>query len=222
MIVRGQSHDAGGRAIVTQSQGTHSPATPWTRTYRPRTHWPRTRWLAYAALGVAAASIGATPGLAGAMGAGLGLIMLTIAVIDARHFIIPDWLNAAGLALGLAQAVILNGQAGWTALADASLRAAVLAALFLILRDGYAWLRGRDGIGLGDVKLAAVAGAWLDWVVMPIAIEIAALSALGAFAIHHVLRRRAMRANARLPFGLFFAPAIWIGWFLQMTLLQNW
>lgn len=178
-------------------------------------------WWGIAAFGAAAASMGAAPGLAGAMGVGLSLIMLTIAVIDARHFIIPDWLNAAGLALGLAQPVILSGQAAWSSLGDASLRAAVLATLFLILRNGYAWLRGRDGIGLGDVKLAAVAGAWLDWAVMPIAIEIAAVSALGAYAILHGLRQGAMRANARLPFGLFFAPAIWIGWLLQMTLFQR-
>ena len=188
-------------------------------------HWLRTNWLAIAAaaaIGTTAASMYAAPGLAGAMGAGLGVIVLAIAVIDARHFIIPDSLNAAALALGLAQAVILNAQERWTALADASLRAAVLAALFLVLRAGYARLRGWDGIGLGDVKLAAVAGAWLDWAVMPLAIEIAAVSALGAYAIHHLLRGRAMRANARLPFGLFFAPAIWIGWLLQATWFSNW
>ncbi|MCP4618164.1 MAG: prepilin peptidase [Bradyrhizobium sp.] len=188
-------------------------------------HWLRANRLAIAAvaaLGATAVSVYAAPGAAGAMGAGLGVIMLAIAVIDARHFIIPDPLNAAALALGLAQAALMNAQDRWVGLADASLRAAVLAALFLILRAGYARLRGWDGIGLGDVKLAAVAGVWLDWVVMPLAIEIAALSALGAYAIHHLLRRRAMRANARLPFGLFFAPAIWIGWLLQTTWFAHW
>ncbi|MBA7684406.1 hypothetical protein ES703_92801 [subsurface metagenome] len=177
--------------------------------------------LVVAAVVATAASIYAAPVLAGAMGAGLSLLMLAIAVIDARRFIIPDPLNAAALALGFAQAVVLNER--WTALAEASLRAAALATLFLILRAGYARLRGQDGIGLGDVKLAAVAGAWLDWVVVPLAIEIAAVSALGAYVIHRVFwQRRAIRANARLPFGLFFAPAIWIGWLLQVTWLASW
>lgn len=187
-----------------------------------RTHGPGIYWLALVAIGVTTVSVGVAPGLAGATGAGLGLIMLTIAVIDARHFIIPDPLNGAGFLLGLGQAVALSGQAGWSALADATMRAAVLAMSFWILRTGYARLRGRDGIGLGDVKLAAVAGAWLDWVVIPITVEIAAVSALGAYAIYHVARGRVMQANARLPFGLFFAPATWIGWLLQMTLFQNW
>jgi len=191
-----------------------------------RMDWPITGGelavAAVAALGVTAVSIYSAHGLAGAMGAGLGLIMLAIAVIDARHFIIPDPLNAAAFALGLAQAMVLNGQERWMALIEAGLRAAILAALFLLLRAGYARLRGRDGIGLGDVKLAAVAGAWLDWLVMPLAIEIAAVSALAAYLFHHVLRKRAMRATARLPFGLFFAPAIWMGWLLQVTWFASW
>ena len=175
-----------------------------------------------AAVGATTASVCAAPALTtGAAGAALALLMLTIAAIDARHLIIPDTLNAAGLGLGLAQAAVLDGQGGWPSLVEAGLRAVVLASLFLILRNGYAWLRGRDGIGLGDVKLAAVAGAWLDWVVMPIAIEIAAVSTLLAFTVYHMPRRRAMRGDLRLPFGLFFAPAIWIGWLLQLTLLQS-
>ena len=64
------------------------------------------------------------------------------------------------------------------ALADAALRGAVLAFAFLSLLILYRRLRGRDGIGLGDVKLAGVAGVWLDWWVLPGVIEIAALAAL--------------------------------------------
>ena len=45
----------------------------------------------------------------------------------------------------------------------ALLRGAVLALLFLGAARRYRRLRGRDGIGLGDVKLAGVAGAWLGW-----------------------------------------------------------
>jgi leader peptidase (prepilin peptidase)/N-methyltransferase len=91
----------------------------------------------------------------------------------------------------------------------------VLAATFLALRILYRRLRGRDGLGLGDVKLAGVAGAWLGWFTIPISIEIAALAALAA----HIMARRwqglTLSATARLPFGLFFAPAIWLCWLLE-------
>src|SRR5258708_27979920 len=51
-----------------------------------------------------AASVAAAPGVAGWLGAGLALLMLAIAAVDARRFIIPAPLNAAGLALGLLHA----------------------------------------------------------------------------------------------------------------------
>jgi leader peptidase (prepilin peptidase)/N-methyltransferase len=80
---------------------------------------------------------------------------------------------------------------------------------------GYRRWRGRDGLGLGDVKLAAVAGAWLGPVTIFAVIELAALSALGAYAVNAYLRKRPLRASAFLPFGLFLAPAIWIGWLVE-------
>jgi leader peptidase (prepilin peptidase)/N-methyltransferase len=71
---------------------------------------------------------------------------------------------------------------------------------------------------LGDVKLAAVAGTWLGWVTIFAIIELATLSALGAYLIAGWLRRRPMRATAFLPFGLFLAPAIWVGWLAEVLL----
>ncbi len=168
----------------------------------------------------AAASIALVGGVAGWLGAGLALIMFAIAAVDARAFIIPDPLNAAGLVLGLLQAAVLAEEGVSSALAQATLRSAVLALTFFLLRVFYFWLRGRQGIGLGDVKLAAVAGAWLDWTAIPVAIELAAVSALLAFAARHFVLRRPLRATSRLPFGLFLAPSIWVGWALQATVLQ--
>jgi leader peptidase (prepilin peptidase) / N-methyltransferase len=79
----------------------------------------------------------------------------------------------------------------------------------------YSRIRGREGIGLGDVKLAGVAGVWLDWSIAPVAIEIAALAALAAYTTRLLYKGRSVRPTNRLPFGLFFAPAIWICWLLQ-------
>jgi leader peptidase (prepilin peptidase)/N-methyltransferase len=79
-------------------------------------------------------------------------------------------------------------------------------------------VRGREGIGLGDVKLAGAAGVWLAWTTIPVAIEIAALAALAVYVGRQFAGGRVMSATARMPFGLFLAPAIWIGWLLEMTL----
>jgi leader peptidase (prepilin peptidase)/N-methyltransferase len=165
------------------------------------------------------ASLWAAPGLPGILGAALFLIMLAIAVIDARLFIIPNELTAAAFALALANAAV---QAPWAiseSVGLALLRGAVLALLFLGLRSLYRWWRGRDGLGLGDVKLAGVTGAWLGVLTIPIAIEIAALAALAVFGVRAYASGRAFDRALKFPFGLFLAPSIWLGWLIEVTLL---
>jgi leader peptidase (prepilin peptidase)/N-methyltransferase len=168
------------------------------------------------------ASVSVQAGILGTLGAALAVVMIVIAAIDCRSFVIPDALSGTGLALALVQAAAENWattEAILLAIGMAIVRGGVLAAVFLTIRSVYAQVRGREGIGLGDVKLAAVAGAWLDWQIMPIAVEIAACSALLVYVVRHLLFGRRLRAVERVPFGLFFAPAIWVAWLLQATLM---
>jgi leader peptidase (prepilin peptidase)/N-methyltransferase len=169
----------------------------------------------------AVVSIDSAPGMVGLLGAVLALLTLTIAIIDWRSFIIPDALNAAGFCLGLLHALLQQPDEMLSAVAMAVVRGAALALVFLTIRYGYARVRGRQGLGLGDIKLAAVAGAWLDWAVMPVAIEIAAFAALAIYALRQCVLGRPISATSRLPFGLFFAPAIWICWLIETTLLAS-
>jgi leader peptidase (prepilin peptidase)/N-methyltransferase len=180
-----------------------------------------------AALGAVAAaavlvSVMVAPGLAGVLGAALALDVIAIAAIDARRFIIPDELTLAALVLGIAYAGIDAWPEGWSAvfpsIGAALLRGAVLAGCFFALRALYERLRGREGIGLGDVKLAGAGGVWLAWSTIPVAIEIAALAALAVYVVRQLAGGRVMSATARMPFGLFLAPAIWLGWLLEATL----
>jgi leader peptidase (prepilin peptidase) / N-methyltransferase len=173
---------------------------------------------AAAAIGVAA-SVVLIPDSRGLWGAGLAVLMVAIAAVDARLFIIPDELTAAALLLGLAHAAEQEVDMWLQALAWSLARGAAPALVFLGVRAGYRRWRGREGIGLGDVKLAAVAGVWLDWPTIPIAIDIAAAAALGAYLIVFLCFRRAVRRTARLPFGLFLAPAIWLAWIAETMLL---
>src|SRR5439155_19612932 len=89
------------------------------------------------AVAACVASLCVATGLPGYLGAGLALIVLAIAVIDARWFIIPNELSAAGLVLGLVNAAMQTPHAIWEAIGIAALRGAVLALLFLGLRAGY-------------------------------------------------------------------------------------
>jgi leader peptidase (prepilin peptidase) / N-methyltransferase len=160
------------------------------------------------------ASFYAAPNLAGLAGAALALNMLAIAIIDWRLFIIPDELSALALALGFVALSFDHRSSTLESALDASVRGATMAAVFLAFRFAYRRLRAREGMGLGDVKLAGVAGVWLDWPSLPIAVEIAALAALGFVLSRHIQAGRALDPLMKLPFGAFFAPAIWICWLL--------
>jgi leader peptidase (prepilin peptidase) / N-methyltransferase len=165
----------------------------------------------------AVVSIVVAPDLRGVLGALLAWVMLAIALTDASLGIIPDEWNAAGLILAMLNAVLQNPDMMVEAMASAVLRGGVLALLFLGLRVAYRGLRGREGIGLGDVKLAVVAGAWLGWLTIPIAVELAALAGLATYLVRRCWLGDALQMHSRLPFGLFFAPAIWLGWLLEST-----
>src|SRR6266516_7743378 len=143
-----------------------------------------------AAVGAVAASVLAVPGLPGLFGGALALVMIAIAVVDARSFIIPDKLVVVALALGFLDASAAQSDAAFAALIGAALRGLALALAFWGLRAAYLRLRGREGIGLGDVKLAAVAGVWLEWLAITFAVEIAALTALAVAAIRALRGRR--------------------------------
>jgi leader peptidase (prepilin peptidase) / N-methyltransferase len=186
---------------------------------------PRRELIAYAAFAavgcfVVIASLVAAPGRSGLFGGALGLLMLAVAGADARAFIIPDKLTIAAFLLALTNAASEALESMPENVTVATSRGLVLGLAFFALRELYLRLRHRHGIGLGDVKLAAIAGAWLDWPLIPVAIEIAALTALIVYIASQLVLRRPLCAAAKLPFGLFFAPAIWVCWLLNAMFFE--
>ena len=178
--------------------------------------------VSFVLLAMVIASLLAAPGPDGLSGAFLAALMLAIALIDGRRYLIPNELTGAAATLALLRAGAVGPEADLQALLQAlawtACRGAATAMPFLALMIGYRRWRGRDGLGLGDIKLAAVAGLWLNFVTIFAAIELAALSALGAYFVNGYLRKRPLKTTAFLPFGLFLAPAIWIGWLVEAML----
>lgn len=143
----------------------------------------------------------------------LGLAMLAIAASDAKRFIIPDVLSLPAIPLGLLATGLSNETvgAGQTVLEHTIAAVAAFGLLWLV-RHAYHFSRQAHGLGLGDVKLGAVAGAWLGVQGATNALLLGCLLALTyAFGLS-VLTRRPLSRTSVLPLGVFLAPAIWITW----------
>lgn len=144
----------------------------------------------------------------------LGAAMAAIALEDSLRLRVPDpWVYGA-LVTGIvwSAAVRLRSGDGLVAAGGGVLIAvAVCGGAFLAVREAFYRLRGFDGLGFGDVKLAAAGGAWLGWEGFAFAVLVAAAGAL-AFVATRVARGRGWNADQRLAFGAFLAPAVWATW----------
>ncbi len=152
--------------------------------------------------------------------------LVTVAMIDLSHYLIPDVIVLPGIVAGcLANAFFLP--LGWMEPLLAA--AAAYAGIRLLFIDGYRLLRGRQGMGHGDAKLLAMLGAFLGFEGVLFALFAGALQGLVIGLAMVAVRRRNGLANepvfeeeldgterpqdaqhvsvtaARVPFGPFLA-----------------
>jgi leader peptidase (prepilin peptidase)/N-methyltransferase len=137
----------------------------------------------------------------------LGWWLLTLAWIDARHWLLPDALTLPLVLAGLMAAAAFAPAELFARALGAALGYALLQAVGFLYKKA----RGRDGIGDGDAKLLAAVGAWVGAGGLASVILFAALAALACAAL---LRLFGVRLGARsaLPFGPFLALAAWLVW----------
>jgi leader peptidase (prepilin peptidase) / N-methyltransferase len=160
-----------------------------------------------AALGVAAWALLAVPRAEVWVTCLFGWMLLTAAWIDLRTMLLPDALTLPLLLAGLGVTALPD--AGST-LDHAAAAALGYGALFGIARL-YRWLRGREGMGMGDAKLFAALGAWLGLADLPAVLLVASCLGLVAAGGAAIAGRR-MTAATAIPFGPFLALAGWLVW----------
>lgn len=126
----------------------------------------------------------------------LSSLLLVIAVIDWRTFLIPNGLNLAVFLLGLVQ--LSTDPSHWEHYLIGMISAGGLFFLIHILTGG-------AGLGMGDVKLMFGAGLLLGGGRVLLAVLIASLSG----SIVHTFRMRG-GAGKKLAFGPYLSVGIWI------------
>jgi leader peptidase (prepilin peptidase)/N-methyltransferase len=171
-----------------------------------------------AGLGVLVFSLAVLPLRLALVSCALGWAMLAIAVVDARRFIIPDMLSLPAIPAGLlASGRLLDPAAAEVADIDHVIGMIAGGASLWLVRALYYRVRGQEGLGLGDVKLAAAGGAWIGWQHLADMILIAAVAALALAVLAAAGRRQELSGASKIPFGSFLAPSIWLVWVLLVS-----
>jgi len=144
----------------------------------------------------------------------LGTLMIAGADVDARTFLLPNVITYGALIGGVLAAPFLDPSGSWTAAVEASARAGIVAGGLALFRSGYGWVRKTEGLGLGDVKLAAAIGAWLYLDAVPACFLLATGGALVTVVLAR-LSGQVVMSTTRIPFGAFLCPALWIVFFID-------
>lgn len=129
-----------------------------------------------------------------------GVLLIALMWIDLDFQILPDALTFPGTLIGLAAALQLPGGA-LHALGGVVVGSGLLALL------GWIWIRFRkiEGMGYGDVKLAAMFGVVLGWQLTLLTLLLASVA--GALWGLVLIRRGEGDGRTALPFGTLLAPA---------------
>lgn len=167
--------------------------------------------IAGALLGTSIAVLANLDPIAMAQLALLAGLMAAIAVTDILTYRVPDSLVVATAVCGLGFALAADDA---SALIAMILRIALVSLALLALREAYFRWRGLDGLGLGDIKLIAAAGAWIDLAGIVNAVLVAALGALAAAGL--VATAQGWDGTRRLPFAAFLAPSIVTAWLISL------
>jgi leader peptidase (prepilin peptidase)/N-methyltransferase len=137
----------------------------------------------------------------------LGWSLLALGWIDWNTLRLPDALTLPLVVVGLASAWLDSPGAFYSGV----IGAVAGYGAFFVVGVCYRLVRGREGLGRGDAKLLAAAGAWLGWPALPWVVLLAALLGL-LLALLQRARNVRLTAETALPFGPPLALAIWIIW----------
>jgi leader peptidase (prepilin peptidase) / N-methyltransferase len=129
-----------------------------------------------------------------------GCAMVVLFVIDLQHQILPNIITVPGIVIGLALSLFLPP--GWV---SSLIGVAVGGGMLFAIAETYFRLRGIQGLGMGDVKMLAMIGAFLGW---QLALLTLILSSFGGALVGVALivtKRGGMQS--KLPYGTFLAVA---------------
>jgi len=132
---------------------------------------------------------------------GFAAAMLVLIFIDYDHRILPNIITIPGTFIGLLLAFFRQP----ITLTEALLGAVLGAGLLLAVAEVYFRLRKTEGLGMGDVKMMAMVGAFLGW--KGVLLTLFAGSLLGSLVGLALMATQGKDLKTALPFGTFLGMA---------------
>jgi leader peptidase (prepilin peptidase)/N-methyltransferase len=124
--------------------------------------------------------------------------LIVLFAVDLRHSILPNAITLPGIAAGFAASWFLPP--GWLS----SLIGIVAGGGMLLgIAEAYYRVRGQEGLGMGDVKMLAMIGAFLGWPLMVLTLVLASFA--GSIVGVALIASGRGTMQAALPFGTFLA-----------------
>ena len=124
--------------------------------------------------------------------------MLVLFVIDLRHRILPNGITLPGIVAGFLFSLFLPP--GWL---DSLIGIVAGSGVLLLIAETYSRIRGEEGLGMGDVKMLAMIGAFLGWKLMLVTLVLS--SFLGSIVGLGMIALGKGNMKYALPFGTFLA-----------------
>lgn len=128
----------------------------------------------------------------------LGCILIVLFAIDLEHHLLPNVITLPGIVIGFAFS--LFGEPGWV---SALIGIVVGGGVLYAIAEGYYRLRHEEGLGMGDVKMLAMIGAFVGWKLTLVTLMLGSLAGSVVGLLLIALHRGNMKYA--LPFGTFLA-----------------
>jgi leader peptidase (prepilin peptidase)/N-methyltransferase len=124
--------------------------------------------------------------------------LIVLFITDLQHKILPNVITYSGIIVGFVCSFFLPP--GWVS----SLIGLIMGGGFLLaIAEAYLRIRGQEGLGMGDVKLLAMIGAFLGWKLVLLTLVFASFTGSLAGGLLIAGGRGTMKYE--LPFGTFLA-----------------
>jgi leader peptidase (prepilin peptidase) / N-methyltransferase len=173
--------------------------------------------VATAGLFVAAVSIHGVSWL-GAARVVFGCAMIVLCMIDLEHQILPNVITLPGILAGLAFSLVAS-----PGFRDAVIGVLAGGGILFLIAEVWYRLRRIEAMGMGDVKMLAMIGAFLGWKLMIVTLFLS--SVVGAVVSVALLASRRATWTTAVPYGVFlaggavaasFAGDALIAWYLSI------